>query len=616
MTIIRDDKLLMLKTHPCSTDLDEDVCREISEKCELVQYKAGDVLYEAAEVMSFVNLIIIGRLELIAYDHHGQIKMRHYLTTGRQYGATSAALGEPTSVKCVAIDPTTILRLDFQHALDLTKRHDQFRLNMTRLVADGIQRVWMNEKVPVRPHFVGIFHQGEETRFLTRKIMERLTGLGEEVCMLSDRESWDAIPGVEFRHVYLEHGRETDDDEIRRQLAKWSQYPRIVVDVDTSIDKRRADRIVNASDLVLWCVTPENWRDSVIHLEELERQASGWRDKVCIVWHMGDECYAPVAAELNRLAKSDIKISFNEPAEHESRALRNGFERLVHMLRGIQIGVALGGGAARGMAHLGVLKALEENGIVVDMIAGTSAGAMTGTLYASGMGAGYAVDCFVKDLRPSWFFRSIPRGDQWYLVHKYRRGKFDPMLRKYLHDHQLEQLPLPMNSITVDLVSGKVIVRDAGDATQGIIESINLPVISIPIMRQGQALVDGGIINNIPADVLAAKGCNFVIAVSVTAKMEMEFAKNRPETPKEKMKAPSTLQTILRTYFVQNASVNSYGVQPADIVIEPDVTQFELTDFVKTDQLAAIGESTATESLPEIRRALARLDSQLFPNEG
>lgn len=80
------------------------------------------------------------------------------------------------------------------------------------------------------------------------------------------------------------------------------------------------------------------------------------------------------------------------------------------------------------------------------------------------------------------------------------------MLRRYLKDTLLEQLPIPMRSITVDLVSGKTVVREEGDAVQAILESINLPVLNVPINRDGQALVDGGLVDNVPADVLVSKG--------------------------------------------------------------------------------------------------------------
>jgi predicted acylesterase/phospholipase RssA len=265
------------------------------------------------------------------------------------------------------------------------------------------------------------------------------------------------------------------------------------------------------------------------------------------------------------------------------------------------------------MAHLGVLKALEQNGIVVDMVAGTSAGAMTGTLLASGMDPDFTTQCFVNALTPSSLFRLLPGGDQWFLLYKYRRGHFEPMLRKYLTDLCLEQLPLPMHTITVDLVSGQPVVRNRGDAVHAILESINLPVLSAPICREGSALVDGGLVNNVPANVLVDEGCNFVIAVSVTAKLESRFGKNEPDTPTEKMRSPSTIQTVLRSYIVQSMNMNSIGVQPADIVIEPDVTDFDLTAFARTDELAAIGEQSTLEALPEIQKLLGELDRGLFP---
>jgi predicted acylesterase/phospholipase RssA len=238
---------------------------------------------------------------------------------------------------------------------------------------------------------------------------------------------------------------------------------------------------------------------------------------------------------------------------------------------------------------------------------------MTGTLYSAGLAPRFLINHFVEDLHPSWLFRMLPRGEQWYLLYKYRTGQFDPMLRKYLGTTRLEQLYIPMHTVTVDLISGKDVVRSSGDAVHGIVESINLPLLSVPINREGQVLIDGGLINNVPANVLAARGCNFVIAVSVTAKMEQEFAQNRADTPLERMRRASTIQTLLRSYLVQSHSVNALGVQPADFVIEPNVTGFELSAFGRTDELAAVGESATAASIPKILNLLSRLDPGLFP---
>lgn len=284
----------------------------------------------------------------------------------------------------------------------------------------------------------------------------------------------------------------------------------------------------------------------------------------------------------------------------------------MHDLRGVRIGVALGGGAARGMSHLGVLKALEQNGIVVDMIAGTSAGAMTGVVYSAGLDCDYSAGQFAADLQLPWVFRRFRSGGYWYPLHKYRRGQFDPMLRKYLADWKLEQLPLPCFAVSVDLVGGQTVVRDRGDAVHAVLESINLPGFSSPICRNGQALVDGGLVNTIPADVLTAHGGNFVIAVSVTAKIERQFAENHPDTPTPRMRIPSTLQTFLRSLQIQNHSLNAIGVQPAEVTIEPDVSGFDLSEFMRPQDLAAVGERAAVGLIRKIKQLLTRLDPELF----
>jgi predicted acylesterase/phospholipase RssA/CRP-like cAMP-binding protein len=601
---VTDDKFLLLKMHPVSRGLADRVIREIADAAELVRCEPGEHVLRANEVLTSVYLVMHGRLKQSLVDSRGNVLITRFQTAGGLFGGLAAALAEPVPVDCVAEDRTTLLRLDYTTALELTKQHNDFRLNMSRLMAQVVQQVLLQERKREGPRLVAFCHQSNDSRVLTRKLIGRLMELGEHPCVLTDQSEWEPMDGVPHRCIF-EGGRRITEEETRHQVSQWSDSSRILFDVGHAIDSASMPNLVEVVDGVFWCVTPKTWHASTQRLKAITERGDGWREKICLVWLLeGNQQAAPVAPELTKLAKHNVKLSFSEPIERQGSALQDGFERLIHQLRGLKIGVALGGGAARGMAHLGVLKALAKSGIIVDMIAGTSSGAMTGTLYASGMDADYAIESFVTDLRPGWFFRHIPRGDQWYLLYKYRRGQFDPMLRRYLKDKLLEQLPIPMHSITVDLISGKTVVREEGDAVQAILESINLPVLNIPINREGQALVDGGLVNNVPADVLVSKGCNFVIAVSVTAKMEHEFAQNRPDTPTAKMKSASTLQTVLRSYLVQSVNLNSIGVNPADIVIEPDVTAFELTEFSRTDELAAVGEQATVEAIPRIKELL------------
>jgi predicted acylesterase/phospholipase RssA len=328
------------------------------------------------------------------------------------------------------------------------------------------------------------------------------------------------------------------------------------------------------------------------------------------VWVLDNNApIAPYVPELHELAHRDFKLTLDAPGANQNRLLQHGLERIIHYLRGIQIGLALGGGAARGMAHLGVLKALEQQGIYIDMLAGTSAGAMVGALYAAGLDPEYIARCFKTDLQPSWFFRQLPGGSYWYLLYKYRWHKFDSMLRKYLGRAKMEQLILPMFTISADLVKGEPVLREADDATIGVLASINLPPLSLPIIESGHAMVDGGLLNNVPADVLVAKGCNFVIASTVTAKLEKEFEEIRSRLSGNFF---STLQVIMRQTIVQDYKMNSVGVQPADFVIAPDVTSFDISEFTRVDEMALIGEMTTNANGAKLGKMLSRLDSRLF----
>jgi predicted acylesterase/phospholipase RssA/CRP-like cAMP-binding protein len=531
---------------------------------------------------------------------------------GEQFGMMAGAVSEPVPIRVVALEPTTILALDYERAMELTFRYPELRRLWLATFAGNLRKHFFGA-VPRRAAMIlALAHESPTSRRAAERLIDRLRQVGETLAVFSDSEEWRGLPGVRSRSLQSD-GRLLEPEEIRRQVTEWQDANRIIFDVRTGQDPKLAARWMEVADRVVYFVPASVHEIALNRLRALDVPARGWRDKISIAWLLeGHEPVAPAVADLRELAARDFKIRETPSELPFGRSLAGGLERLVHDLRGVRIGVALGGGAARGMSHIGVLKALEQNGIVVDMIAGTSAGAMTGILCAAGFDCDYLANQFAADLCPSWLFRRLPRGKHWYLLYKYRRGQFDPMLRKYVHDWRLEQLALPAFSVTVDLVSGNSVVRERGDAVRAILESINLPVLSVPIFHSGQALVDGGLVNNIPADVLVSMGCNFVIAVSVTAKMEKEFCDITPETAALPGRKPGVVQTILRSLLVQNYSLNAIGVQPADVVIEPDVTGFDLTEFMRAKELAAIGEAAAVEQVPKIRQLLARLDPQLF----
>ena len=457
-----------------------------------------------------------------------------------------------------------------------------------------------------KPSVVGIIHHSEASRSLVARLACRLRDLDESPGVIGDDEQWKPDGDIPFKFLAAE-------GQIRQDLLKdLALNRRLLIDVRADHSPEAMARLLSYVDMVLWCVRPQDARAAVVLLEGLVKSVPRWRDKIRIVWILdSNEPIAPYVPELYQLAERDFKLTFDAPGANQNTLLQHGFERIVHHLRGIQIGLALGGGAARGMAHLGVLKALERHGIYVDMLAGTSAGAMVGTIYAAGLDPDYIARRFKTELQPSWFFRQLPGAGYWYLLYKYRWRQFDSMLRKYLGQARMEQLMLPTFTVSVDLVQGEAVVRGANDATIGVMQSINLPPLSLPIIESGQALVDGGLLNNVPANVLVAKGCNFVIASTVTAKLEKDF---EGISSRFTGRFLATIQVIMRQTMVQDYNMNSVGVQPADFVLAPDVTSFDISEFTRADEMARIGEATTDASVANLRKMLSRLDAKLFAN--
>jgi predicted acylesterase/phospholipase RssA/CRP-like cAMP-binding protein len=610
---MQTEVLDLMRTHGCFQGLEEDALAEIAEHMEVVRYKPNESVHQPNTPLPYIYFIVQGILAVTHRDLRGNEKVLGVLSRDDQFGAiTGGALSDPLQEGVTARTNCTLLKLEHEKALTLTPKYPKFRFNLLQAVARELRRNFIEEKLKPQPSIVAVFHHSPATRPLTQRIVNRLAQLGEQLYVLSDRDEEQYEDSVSYATLCKENG-ELSVSKIREQIQHRRELGRLFIDVDAALDQERTSQLIEISDAVMWCVQAGDEKSAADRLKAGCVPVPGCHEKINLVWLLADgHQTSPFAPELKGLVARDFKVTFCEARPPLGKTLAYGLERLAHYLRGVKVGLALSGGAARGMAHLGVLHVLEQNGIVVDMIAGTSAGALTGIPYASGVAADNWAQRFASDLKLPSLFRYLPSGDHWYLVYKYRTGQFDEMLRKYFSNSRLEQLPIPSCAVTLDLVSGEAVVRDHGDVVHAILESINLPGLSMPIFRDGQALVDGGLVKNIPADVLVDYGCNYVIAVSVTAKIEHEFPPGRSRASNSTSSQASAIQTILRSLLVQNKSLNSFGIRQADAVIEPDVTRFELTEFTRAEEMAEIGRQAALAELPKIKEQLIQLDNRLF----
>src|SRR6478672_4330979 len=603
----RERPRLDLRRLKWASRLSPETLNAIMNDAEWVDFQPGEVLIDVDAEITHLYFLLTGRVQAILYDALGKEIEKDTIVPGFAIGLIALSSQDQCQLHAEAVEPSRTIRFTVPNLLALAAKHGDFQRVLFQMAVNAFKRYMTADRSLPKPSIVGIVHHSAASRPLAGRLARRLRSLDESPCIAGDDEQWQPDRGIPFKLVFRQ-GHVGQDD-----FKGWALDRRLLVDIRADQSPEAMTFLLSHGDIVLWCIRPQDAPAAVTLLRRLEQDVPSWREKIRIVWVLDHNTpIAPYVPELSELAARDFKLTLDAPGANQNSLLHHGIERIVHHLRGIQIGLALGGGAARGMAHLGVLKALEQHGIYIDMLAGTSAGAMTGALYAAGLDPDFIARSFKVDLQPPWFFRKLPGGGYWYLLYKYRRHKFDSMIRKYLKVSKMQQLILPLFTVAVDLIEGGPVVCGVDDAATAVLASINLPPLSLPILESGHAYVDGGLLNNVPADVLVANGCNFVIASTVTAKLEKDFSGSRSRRRSHNGPFPSTIQVIMRQTMIQGYNMNSIGVGPADFVLAPDVTSFDISEFTRVDEMARIGEATTNENIAKLRKMLNRLDPKLF----
>jgi len=260
-----------------------------------------------------------------------------------------------------------------------------------------------------------------------------------------------------------------------------------------------------------------------------------------------------------------------------------------------KVGLALGGGAARGLAHVGVLEVLEKEGILIDMIAGTSAGALIGALYAQGKDAGQIKNLVIDMVSRKFFFLA----DLTLLI---KGRKIKDQMRLIIGDVEFSDLKMPFACVATDIGTGDEVIIKHGSVLEGIRASASIPVIFPIVKWEGRYLVDGGLVNPVPVGVLREMGADFIIAVNVIPDIRdrVQQASKEQKEPKE----PNIFNVIMRTIHIVNYRAVRSSLEGADLVIEPDEAHIGFGDFHRAQECFLQGELAAQAAIPEIKKLL------------
>ena len=259
----------------------------------------------------------------------------------------------------------------------------------------------------------------------------------------------------------------------------------------------------------------------------------------------------------------------------------------------VKVGLALGGGGSRGYAHLGVAKALRELGIPICCVAGTSIGSIVGGVLAS--------DMLMRALNwahePDWF--KLPKLFlKWHMPWRSLLGseRIEAFLRDMVCAKTFDELVMPFAAVATDLLTGDEVVMRSGDLQSAMRASMAIPGIFDPIERDGRILVDGGLVDPVPADVCRSLGAEAVIAVDINS------VKFMPEPGRLQLQQLNMLDIIDQTFTVVCNGVGKGVLEknPPDFLLKPSVGSVKMMDFRDADRLIEIGYACAMEHKEEL----------------
>ena len=251
-----------------------------------------------------------------------------------------------------------------------------------------------------------------------------------------------------------------------------------------------------------------------------------------------------------------------------------------------RVGLALGGGAARGFAHIGVIQALEEAGLRPDLVVGTSAGSVVAALYASGKTPAELAalaDAMDETALTDWSYpgRGVIRGDA--------LARF---VRNATGGRTIDQMKLPLGIVATDLDSGSAILFRRGDTATAVRASSAVPAVFQPVKIGSREYVDGGLVAPVPVRFAREMGAELVIAVDISS-------------PPEGALTGDAMRMLLQTFSIMSRSINNFELRDADIVLRPSLPGVSSADFSSRQRSIQAGRAAALAALPELRARIA-----------
>lgn len=640
----------------------------IEKKARLVEFKRGDIVYEEDTPPDAFYVVISGRFRLflrgrpgrpektLIFFHRGDHFSEVSLLTGKMHSASVEAkrdgvllkLEKDDFIKLVNDFPSISLFLNRSLGYRLTKveaaRKHQQEIKITSLYARNASpaafQCWMDfataiaketkRKVvfmdfvwPLSPFLAEITKFPTPCSFnLTTMDPSRDADL--KACIVHSAE------GADYLHVSAGDEKLKDEKKVSTLITFLTyRYDYVLIRLPENLDNA-SFKLLKLSDGVYIYSEVSSLEDMADPIREFQQGIGFSKSEIRVI--LPDQTGKSVLS-----AKGEEEIlgtpvfSYLPSREDQPDRYFQVMKYMAKEFAGTLLGLALGSGAAYGLAHIGVLKVLERNGIYPDVIAGSSIGALVGGLYAAGFGAEELEKVANSIDLKTGFFRLLGFQDMSAAHHGFFKGQqVLKWLESHIGDKTFRDLRLPLKIVAANLFTSEEVIMENGRVADAIRASISIPGIFRPVLHNGTYLIDGGVVDPLPVRLLASYGVKKIIAVNVLPGPKDRIERNRMKAEEARLKAENMsrkhvwtrvfnkgkdkvydryavniFNVIMSTIqFLEYVIADSLGAQ-ADVMIHPIVRDAHWAEFYSADKFIKLGEEKTEQHLEEIKRLLA-----------
>ena len=570
--LMRADLGAVLGTLPLFKGLEPNLVRQIGAAAEWLSLPGGATLFRAGERPDALYVVLSGCLGVFLPDR-GQQQVRGRVVAGSTVGEMGLISGRPRTADVVALRDTELARVSRESFDRVFGQHPEAMLRIARLTVDRLEQSQLRAPNPLQgartftliPQSVEVDVGGFATEFV-----KALSACGRTELV------WSVRAAAHTSHWF-------------HRLEAANDYVVYVADAQPSV----------------WSNLCVRQADALLLLARAEGEVGGWS----VLEGQREASLAPQRAELILVHDGDFVrgaaarwLKQNPDIAHHHVTGAGDIQRVARMLTGRGIGLVLSGGGARGFAHIGIVKALREAGIPIDLVGGTSMGGI--------LGAGVALRWSIEELTESFrraFVDVNPLRDYTLpFVSLVSGRKVSRLLKHAFGDVTIEDLPLEFFCVSSNLTTGHSVVHRRGELWRWLRSSVAIPGVLPPIIHKGEVLVDGGTMNNLPVDAMRELGRGPVIGCDVGADRAFTSGSEEIDVPlpwqlmswlRRRRHLPNIFQILWRAGMVNSSAMTAAHREKTDLLLQPPLAQIDMLNWKAFEKAIDAGYEYAARRL-------------------